>query len=152
MDDLPNNTLVFRFSSTSSKTYYLPNERDVDDQGLAAPVQRDVRSVVERSLRETKMQKSIDLEGLERLVAVSRILREGQSEVKAIEARLEKTVHEEGMSDRMVRNSKRRGIAIAKTDTGKLRLQFKMNSQVGTVNHNLEARIDSLRAANTEGA
>ena len=49
------------------------------------------------------MQKSVDLEGLERLVAVSRILREGQSEVKVVETRLGETLKEEWEPDRMVR-------------------------------------------------
>jgi hypothetical protein len=67
------------------------------------------------------MQKSVDLEGLERLVAVSRILREGQSEVKAVEERLERTLKDEGRSDRMVRGPCAADIAIGRTNSGELR-------------------------------
>jgi hypothetical protein len=58
--------------------------------------------IVERSLRETKMKTSVDLEGLERLVAVSRVLKEGQAEVRMIEERMQSLVEEVGKIDRMV--------------------------------------------------
>jgi hypothetical protein len=46
-------------------------------------------------MRETKMQKSVDLEGLERLVAVSRILKEGEAEVMTVEERVKMMMDQE---------------------------------------------------------
>lgn len=51
------------------------------------------------------MQKSVDLEGLERLVAVSRILKEGEAEVKAVEDRVREVMDQERRED-MVRLSR----------------------------------------------
>lgn len=104
MDQLPDNTLIFRFSQTPSKAFYVPHSA-TEKQDAAAqlhPVRRDVQSVVERSIRETKMQKSVDLEGLERLVAVSRIVKEGEAEVTSIEDRLKALMGEDETRDDLV--------------------------------------------------
>ena len=105
LDQLPDNTLIFRFSQTSSKAFYLPYTAPDQQSGTSRPhpARRDIQSIVERSMRETKMQKSVDLEGLERLVAVSRILKEGEAEVKTVEDRVTASMDEDRKLDGLVR-------------------------------------------------
>lgn len=64
-------------------------------------------------MRETKMQKSVDLEGLERLVAVSRILKEGEAEVKAIEERVKMVMDQERREVMVSLNGLRSAITTA---------------------------------------
>jgi hypothetical protein len=58
-------------------------------------------------MRETKMQKSVDLEGLERLVAVSRILKEGEAEVKTVEERVKMMMDKERREEMVSPNGSR---------------------------------------------
>jgi hypothetical protein len=64
-------------------------------------------------MRETKMQKSVDLEGLERLVAVSRILKEGEAEVKAIEERVKMVMDQERREVKVSVNGLRSALTTA---------------------------------------
>jgi hypothetical protein len=48
------------------------------------------------------MQKSLDLEGLERMIGVSRIIKEAEAEVGWIGKRFDERVREEGKVDEMV--------------------------------------------------
>lgn len=64
-------------------------------------------------MRETKMQKSVDLEGLERLVAVSRILKEGEAEVKAIEERVKMVMDQERREVKVSLNGLRSALTTA---------------------------------------
>jgi hypothetical protein len=99
-------------------------------------------------MRETKMQKSVDLEGLERLVAVSRILKEGEAEVKTVEERVKMMMNQERREEMVSPNGSRSESITAWSIAYP---KVKLHAQKTNANVNLEKRISGLRQANEDG-
>lgn len=98
------NTIIFRFANHPNKAFYQPLPSIDEGVSIAVrqSVRKDVKSIVERSLRETKMQKSVGIDALEKLVKLDVQLQACKSQVRHTMRTIEGLIEEQRRSDSLV--------------------------------------------------